>query len=254
MLIRRSCVEDKFRRGLSRRKPTARPKVDFSALNQAGLNRQAVLNVADLPAEMQASLHAEFDLDQYRQIILIAHAGRRLWEVLAHAGLEHEEHPIDVFSQQHALAWFARQFPDQRAELLYPGDRPIGLQALGTLAGWHHRSPMMIGIDAHWGTWFAYRVALLTTTDLPVTPPDNAPHPCASCADAVCRRTCPADALSAEGFQLSRCIAERTREHSPCADRCVARLACPVGSEHRYELAQIQHSYTRSLRMIREYF
>ena len=254
MLIRRSCVEDKFRRGLSRRKPTPRQAVDFSVLNQVGLNRQAVLNVADLPAEMQASLAAEFDLSHYRQIVLIAHAGRRLWEALSSAGLAHEAHPIDVFSQQHALAWFARQFPQQQAELLYPGDRPIGLQALGKLAGWHHASPMMIGIDAHWGTWFAYRVALLTTTDLPITQPDNSVHPCAACADAVCRRSCPADALSADGFQLSRCIAERTRDHSPCADRCLARLACPVGAEHRYELAQIQHSYTRSLAMIKHYF
>ena len=49
------------------------------------------------------------------------------------------------------------------------------------------------------------------------------------------------------------CIAQRLRADSACALTCPARLACPVGPEHRYSSAQMAHSYGISLAMLREY-
>jgi hypothetical protein len=56
------------------------------------------------------------------------------------------------------------------------------------------------------------------------------------------------------GFDVFECSHFRLQENSPCHDRCLARLACPVAPEHRYELAQVQYHYGRSLQTIRTYF
>ncbi len=220
-----------------------RPPPDTTALDALGLNRLHVFDLADLPAEiaLPANARAEF-----RQMLLIGHAGRQLWSAVQ-AENPNGPDPIDAFTRRHVGDWLARQHPGGRQTFLYPGDHPVGLQALGKLAGWHHTSPFMIGIDAHWGSWFAYRAAVLCDSDFAPTPATHRASPCPSCATQACLAACPADALAGSQFNLARCSAWRLSEHSPCAEGCLARVACPVGSEHRYEPAQIRHSYRISL-------
>jgi len=225
-------------------------RVDFSALDAAGLNLQAVFALAQLPAEMRASLDPE---GRYRRLILIGHGGRTLWERVKAAGLA-SEHPIDDFTVAAVTDWFAAQFPDSACALVYPGhasgNTPVGLQALGRLAGWHHESPFRVGVNAEWGSWFAYRAVLLTDADLPPSEPLAGDSPCATCAELPCVAACPAEALSGDEFSLQRCIAYRRLPDSRCRVTCVARTSCPVRREHRYDDAQIAHSYARSLAMI----
>lgn len=220
--------------------------VDFSALNAAGLNLQAVFDLAALPAEMRAQLDPE---NRYRQLILIGHGGRALWERVKAAGLQ-SEHPIDDFTTATVEAWLAGQLPGVVHALRYPGDGPVGLQALGRLAGWHHESPFRVGVNADWGSWFAYRAVVLVDADLPATAPMSGESPCASCAEQPCITACPAGALDAPEFSLQKCIAYRRQPDSRCRITCVARTSCPVRPEHRYDDAQIAHSYSRSMAMI----
>ena len=77
--------------------------------------------------------------------------------------------------------------------------------------------------------------------------------PCASCDRRPCVAACPANALTGEDFDLDACLHWRMAPASTCADTCLARLACPVGAEHRYDAAQIRHSYGCSLDMLRHY-
>ncbi len=225
-------------------------RVDFSALDAAGLNLQAVFALAQLPAEMRASLDPD---GRYRRLILIGHGGRTLWERVKAAGLA-SDHPIDDFTVAAVTDWFAAQFPDSACALVYPGhasgNTPVGLQALGRLAGWHHESPFRVGVNAEWGSWFAYRAVLLTDADLPPSGPLAGDSPCATCAEPPCVAACPAEALSGDEFSLQRCIAYRRLADSRCRVTCVARTSCPVRPEHRYDDAQIAHSYARSLAMI----
>ena len=58
------------------------PALDF--LMNTGLNRQHVFNLADLPAELVASLQPAA---HERQLILFGHAGRRLWECVQADGI-----------------------------------------------------------------------------------------------------------------------------------------------------------------------
>lgn len=219
---------------------------DYSLLDAAGLNLQAVFDLADLPDAVRAPLG---DLSAYRQLILVGHGGRTLWERVTAAGLD-TEHPIDDFTRQAVGRWLAAALPGCAHVLLYPGDAPVRLQVLGRLAGWHHDSPFRVGVNAAWGSWFAYRAVVLADSRLPPTAPLADASPCAACADRPCVSACPADALRDDEFSLAKCIAYRRQPDSRCRITCVARTSCPVRPEHRYDDAQIAHSYVRSLAMI----
>ena len=223
---------------------------DFTALNDAGLNLQAVFDLDELPAEMVAELRRRFDpAHRYRQLILIGHGGRSLWEAVKASGMR-SENPIDDFSVRKVEQWFGKQFPDRAREIIYPGNMPADLQALGRIAGWHHASPFMLGINADWGTWFAYRVVLLTATDLEPSRPLQSDSPCTRCAEKSCIASCPAGAMDGGSFALDKCIGYRRQASSRCKATCVARVSCPVGSSHRYGDEQMQHAYSISLREI----
>jgi epoxyqueuosine reductase len=214
----------------------------------AGLNRQHVFALADLPVGILSSLQPR---PEERQLILLGHAGRRLWDCVQAAGLP-GEHPIDDYCRQTIAGFFAEHLPGQPYRLAYPGDTPVGLQALGTLAGWHHPSPFMIGVDRQWGSWFAYRAVILCATDFAPTPVGEQRSPCLDCRDQPCIAACPAGATGTP-FRLAACGEERLRPGSACAYGCLARNACPVGGEHRYEEAQIRHSFAQSLVMLRRF-
>lgn len=230
-----------------------RQPFDASLLHEAGLNLQAVFDVAALPEEVAASLERAAPGHGRRQLILLGHGGRRLWQAVQAAGLD-SDHPIDDFTIASVGRWFAAVCPGRDFHLLYPGDAPVGLQQLGRLAGWHHPSPFMVGVRQQWGSWYAYRAALLADSDFPPTPPLQEASPCASCAPRVCIEACPAGALAGGRFDLAACVAWRRLPASPCRHTCLARLACPVGREHRYEPAQIRHTYAQSLAAIEAYY
>ena len=221
------------------------PGDDFAA---AGLNRQHVFALADLPADLRAALPAQLD---EQRLILLGHAGRRLWDCVQAAGTG-GRHPIDDYCRQSIARLFAEHLPGHRYRLLYPGETPVGLQALGKLAGWHHASPFMVGIDGEWGSWFAYRALILCTADFPPTAAAERCNPCRDCHQRPCIAACPAEAAG-DPFRLDRCIDQRLRPNSPCALACPARNACPVGAEHRYSSAQMRHAYALSLATLRRW-
>lgn len=224
---------------------------DFSALNQAGLNLQAVFDLAEIAPAARRQLDPQ---RRYGRLVLIGHGGKTLWEQLGASGWQAASaDPIDDFTRATLKAWLAAQWPADEHALLYPGDLPVGLQALGRLAGWHHESPFRVGVNAVWGSWFAYRAVLLTTAHLPATPRMAGESPCASCGGQPCVAACPAGALDENGFSLPQCLAGRRQPQSPCRLTCLARTRCPLRPEHRYPDAQMAHSYARSLAIIEQW-
>ncbi len=225
--------------------------------NQAGLNRQHVFDLAALPAAVQETLAAQ---EGERQLVLFGHGGRRLWECVQTSGSDGAD-PIDDYCIKTISEWFAAQAPALHYRILYPGNQSIALQALGKLAGWHHAAPFMVGIDAKWGSWFAYRAVVIADTNFcPDLAVDRAPkeaifggsNPCLNCTTKPCIAACPAQAMRDGTFALEKCLDHRRENDSSCAQTCLARLACPVGKEHRYSAEQMRHSYLCSLKMIRE--
>jgi len=227
---------------------------DFTVLDRAGLNLQAIIDLDALPGEMLAELHRRFDpARRYRQLILIGHAGKTLWASVKASAIGSED-PIDEFSVRTVEQWLSAHFADHAREIIYPGNIPIGLQALGKIAGWHHASPFMIGIQEEWGTWYAYRAVVLADTDLEPSRPRPSESPCARCAGKICIASCPAGALAGDTFALDKCVSYRKEADSRCKATCVARVSCPVGTVHRYCDEQIEHTYSRSMAAIERHY
>jgi len=229
---------------------------NFDLLNSNGLNMQAVFNLCELPETMQAALAGQVaGFTNYTQLILIGHGGKQMWEVLQASEFRGATDPIDFFSVDRVVQWLTKAAPELRYEIIYPNSQQVvPLQALGELAGWHHASPFRIGINQIWGSWFAYRVAVLADTGFMPTTSMALGSPCHSCSDKPCLSGCPADALADSKLSLQRCVDYRLQEGSSCKRQCLSRLACPVATEHRYTLEQIKYHYGRSLQSIEDYY
>lgn len=225
-------------------------------LNEAGLNCHAVFDIADLPEAARAVLFERCpQARQYRQLILIAHAGNRFWQALQ-ASLQdgiHQDHahPVDDFSVAKVQQFLHAEAADVAYQIVYPGAYTISLQELGKLAGWHHPSPFMVGINPHFGSWFAYRAVVLANTGFAPTPPVNTVSPCNSCSTRVCIDSCPANALDDGQFHMLKCVQYRQQADSKCQNTCLARLSCPVATEHRYSEQQMHYHYGRSMRVLK---
>ncbi|MGE5471524.1 MAG: hypothetical protein ACM3X0_12065 [Bacteroidota bacterium] len=228
------------------------PDQPFAAarLAAAGLNLHAVFNIADLPPDIAGQLVVD---RACRQLILLGHGGRALWEVVK-ASASATPDPIDDHTRATVDRWFAEDLPGHRYQVIYPGSRSIGLQTLGKLAGWHHASPFMIGINRTWGSWFAYRAVVLADTHFAPSAVVADSSPCSECAGRACVSACPGGALDGAAFSLEKCVAWRKQPASSCRTTCLARLACPVACQHRYDDEQIRHSYVRSLQMIEQHY
>ena len=227
--------------------------LDSAILAESGLNQQAVFNLRDIPTDILAAIEAVETTDGYRQLLLFGHGGPRMWQALAGSAFKRDEHPVDHFSMDVVARFFTEENPTNRYKLVFPQQAGvIPLQRLGQLAGWHHDSPLRIGVNARWGSWFAYRAVALADTSFAATPSLIEPSPCASCMDKPCITACPVASKDGD-IKLDACMDERLRAGSPCAKTCLARLACPVMADERYSQEQIAYHYGRSLETIRRY-
>lgn len=231
------------------------------SLEQQGFNLCAAIACASIKQTIESE-----EIPDHGRLLLFAAAGGQLWKLLlddlnandpetgaasvAATGKRKrpqwqaaDTHVVDDFSSKRVLRAAAEFLSSYRCQLLYPGDTKILLPALGEYLGWSHQSPLGLGIHPQFGLWFAYRV--LCWTDAPIdvnSDIDSQSSPCASCQDKPCVRVCPAGAVSANSsFDLKSCAEFRLQENSICADRCLARLACPVGTS--YQHSQEQHGY-----------
>lgn len=150
---------------------------------------------------------------------------------------------------------------DPSARLVYPrAATPINLMAWLSAAKAQYPSRLGIGIRPDCGSWFAVRAAVVTHLpdaargwlDRHYPPLIAAVTPCDECRDRPCEAACPANAPG-PNFDLARCMNQRLSVDSACADRCAARLACPIGSSYRYAPELMRYHYGVSLRMLRRW-
>ena len=277
----------------------------LQTLATSGFDLRASLPLSVLPPNLRKSLPKP--LISKASVLLLGASAQRFWQQIidSHQGQSpsadaavfatetKERHPVDTFTQSRIQAVMEHVCPTVNYALLFPapdaGSRKTGippetrsssprsaevvpLQTLGRLAGWHHASPLGIGLHPEKGLWFAYRAVLVLAdgTGLDTTATSRQPRQaipteqkdvdqkelwsiCERCSDKPCLSACPADALRfAEAPQMESCSRYRLAETSACKETCLARLACPVGLEHRYETQQIAYHYRYSLLQMRQ--
>lgn len=212
--------------------------------SDAGLNVQAVLSAARIPA-----------LGASGSLVLLASTGRRLW---SHVDLS-LEHPIDAWSLEVLLRLQGRLPWASRLLFPSPPDAPhVDVLAAGRAAGWAHPSPLGIGVHPEHGLWMGYRGLLEVEADLPERGVLSAPSPCAGCP-RPCVDACVGGAFQADSdaplgvsLDLPTCFGSRL-SNGRCATSCASRLACPIGSASAYDPAQLAHHQEAGNRFWRRY-
>lgn len=225
--------------------------MSITSLAEKGLNLQAVFNLADLPEQIKLSFAKEADnISRYTQLILLGNGGKRFWDSLKESQI-HSHNPVDDFCIQIVNKYFEHQQQDCSYHIIYPNSQTVALQSLGKLAGWHHRSPFMLGVNSQWGSWFAYRALILADTRLAPSLASVTSSPCPNCKDKPCIQACPAKAIAENDFDIKCCINYRAKRSSRCKNKCLSRNSCPLRTEHRYSEEQMSYHYNHSLQTIR---
>jgi len=217
-------------------------------LHLEGMNLQTIL----FSTAVQSALpELEESLSGFATVLLVGSAGPLLWDVL-HTSEAPSSDPIDTHCLR-ALTHFQEELSGHgiNCRVLWHGGSSLHLpvQRLGEAAGWARRSRMGLSIHGTHGLWFAYRGVLLLG---PRFRPDVLggdfltlrESPCVDCPESPCVSSCPVGAVGGpSGIESDLCFAERDREGALCADRCLARLACPVGVGSQYSVQQIAHHH-----------
>jgi epoxyqueuosine reductase len=210
-----------------------------------GLNIFASVPMHELPADLRTFAPGE-EYDRY-SLCVFGHGGTALWKSLAHPFVA-AAHPIDAFTIAQIEWLMDSVFPAEEVILAFPrAGWILPLQRLGRFLNLARPSLLGLDLSEEFGPWFAYRGVFLTSANIPRTLGRPFVSACETCVEKPCQKVCPAQAVksSAAEFELGNCASYRLSENSRCADRCLARLACPVRSEHRYSLEQMQYHMHR---------
>jgi len=222
-------------------------------LEQIGLNLCAAFDLNTLPQSIIDTMPTDV-LDQYKSLLLVGTKGSAFWQHLKDTDST-DGHCFDEMSQTLTLEVLNKHYSELKTLLLYPNsDYVLPLQQLGHRVGWGR--PSVLGLDIHpeFGTWFAYRTAIVVSEELPQTKSAQTKEVCEICVDKPCLSACPVAAVKTIGqFDITACMNYRTKDNSPCAGRCLSRLSCPVGEKYYYQKDHLAHHGRFSLASIKRY-
>jgi hypothetical protein len=181
-----------------------------------------------------------------RTVVLAGNAGPRMWEAFP-AARGAGALTLDAWSES-VLTGLATRL---QARAAFPFQRPwLPFQRWAMRAEPCHRSPLGLLIHPRYGVWHGYRGALLFAAAIELPPRPSAASPCADCAARPCLSACPAGAFTTRGYDVPACAHHLASTPEPaCMDiGCLARHACPVGRDYRYEPAQARFHMLSFLR------
>ena len=211
-----------------------------AALEAHGLHLRGVVELNDEDFD-------RYDFDrQYRSVALIGNIGSSYWSDFSQSAefSDGEADPLDRWSRRGADE-IAGAFALQP---LFPFEGPpyYPFQSWARRAEGLDASPLGILIHPELGLWHSYRFALLC--DLPASS-HVADSPCLTCTGRECITTCPANAVSENGYDYQRCTGYLLDHlEAPCHQQgCVARYACPVAQKRQYFVEQSRFHLSASL-------
>jgi len=173
-------------------------------------------------------------------VVMIGNVGAEMWSDFS-ATRPDVTDPLDTWTKS-VIAPIASTLG---ATAIYPNDRPYRpFQQWAMRAEPVQPSPLGILIHPEFGLWHAYRAALVFADTVHEIPKLRAtPRPCNTCADKPCLSTCPVDAFTGQTYDVPACIRHlKTPAGQSCHTiGCLARMACPVGTE--FQTTQDQRAF-----------
>lgn len=186
---------------------------------------------------------------QPRTIAIVGNVGSDVWPHYDGARQDRPDLTLDRWTED-VVGKIAATFG---LDALYPFQGPPyhpfirWAKRTGTL----FQSPIGLTIHPTYGLWLAFRAALLIDAPLekienlipghgPKVSPVPGRHPgvrpCDDCVDRPCLSACPVSAFTGERYDFEACIDHLATPANDCrGGGCLARIACPVGRDHRYE-------------------
>lgn len=186
----------------------------------------------------QTSSHDDIDA---QTVIVIANAGSEIWKPFQNS-MESQDGKANPLNR-----WTRRVLDtlgsDLGGQCVYPFDGPPfqPFQKWASLANPSIvASPIGIAIHPQWGLWWALRGAILIDHKLADLDQEIEPSPCEACPTKPCLTTCPVNAFTNPGYDVQACTSHISSEHSCVLNGCMARRACPIATELRYEGSHAQ--------------
>lgn len=173
-------------------------------------------------------------------VVLLGNVGGSIWPSFTEWRKRHDgPDPLDTWSKS-----LIRPLAEQlRAAAYFPSDPPWQpFQQWAMKAEGLRSSPLGILIHPQFGLWHGYRGALGFPYSIEISP-DEAEHPCESCAEKPCLSACPVNAVGLSGFDIPRCHAYLASDAGKAVcmiSGCAARNSCPVGLQYRYPPGQLR--------------
>jgi hypothetical protein len=169
-----------------------------------------------------------------RTLVLIGNAGPALYECFFAAGETAGDNPLDDWTRRMVMPIAAR-FGGRAA---FPSDGPpwLPFQRWAMRAEGLKPSPLGVLIHPTFGLWHAYRAALVFDRGLDLPAVTRAGHPCDTCVGRPCLTSCPVGAVTMQAYAVDNCAGHvGSGAGQACRSiGCLARRACPVGTEHLY--------------------
>lgn len=174
---------------------------------------------------------------QARQLVLIGNAGSAIWPHLK-SYIDAHPNASDQLDQ-----WTAETLQEVAQQIEATCLFPFGAAPYWPFQRWAqraedvHPSPISILIHPEYGLWHAYRGAYLLRQPIDLPAVVRKASPCDSCSDRPCLTTCPVTAFSVSGYDVEACATFIHRQQGvDChLHGCMARRACPIGANWRYD-------------------
>ena len=173
-------------------------------------------------------------------VLLVGNAGPAMWQAFSRSAHAQDgaPHPLNRWTRQHLDA-VASAFGGLA---LYPFDATPAwpFQRWAARCEPVHPSPLGLFIHPEYGLWHAYRAAIVLAEPREWPAPTPVASPCQTCTDRPCLSRCPVGAFSASGYDVPTCARHlQSPAGADCLQGgCLARRACPVGTDYQQLPAQ----------------
>lgn len=210
-------------------------QTSMSASSLRALTAELRANGLDVLGFFHVEDHERLLPDRDRQpkaVLIVGNVGSRLWPIFEAARNDRPSLTLDQWTAE-TVGRIAAAFA---VDAVFPFEGPPyhpflrWAKRTGTLFA----SPLGLTIHPTYGLWHAFRAALLLD-HRPDLAREKVISPCDSCATKPCLSACPVNAFTAEGYAFETCLDHLVTPVNDCRQRgCLARLACPIGTEHHY--------------------